>query len=266
MLPAPPCGCRFSLVLGEAAISKRRLQDESGGHGVGPFIRFPRPTRTFRCAVRGSERCPFVWEGGRRYSLDFMTARQPRPEVKPLADAASQAPKQPCGSQPFSKLRHPSRTPWSEPGTQCTHAVAVFSDSRTLVNQVNRLWKSSGHLAEYCEKAWNALAEFSGWQMSWIPRKWNERAEKCVKRGVRFCGQGRRYHARGGLERRGTRSLLRPNCVHRITGYRGMSPTVRKIRVHQLLRETVLVAGLPRFRCKRSAPSVWAQVSAHRLH
>jgi ribonuclease HI len=58
--------------------------------------------------------------------------------------------------------------------------IAVFSDSRTLVNQVNRLWNSSGHLSEYREKAWNALAEFAGWQMSWIPRKWNERADKRV--------------------------------------------------------------------------------------
>jgi len=58
--------------------------------------------------------------------------------------------------------------------------IAVFSDSRTLVNQVNGLWESSGHLSKYREKAWNALTEFAGWQVSWIPRKWNERADELV--------------------------------------------------------------------------------------
>jgi ribonuclease HI len=68
--------------------------------------------------------------------------------------------------------------------------IAVFSDSRTLVNQVNRLWKSSAHLSEYREKAWNALAKFAGWQMSWIPRKWNERADKLVDEALATAAPG----------------------------------------------------------------------------
>lgn len=68
--------------------------------------------------------------------------------------------------------------------------IAVFSDSRTLVNQVNRLWKSSAHLSDYREKAWNALAEFAGWQMSWIPSKWNERADKLVDEALATAAPG----------------------------------------------------------------------------
>lgn len=68
--------------------------------------------------------------------------------------------------------------------------IAVFSDSRTLVNQVNGLWKSSAHLSEYREKARNVLAEFAGWQVSWIPRKWNERADKLVDDALATAASG----------------------------------------------------------------------------
>ncbi|MBA2312942.1 MAG: reverse transcriptase-like protein [Actinobacteria bacterium] len=60
--------------------------------------------------------------------------------------------------------------------------IAVFSDSRTLVNQVNLLWKSSNHLTEYCSRASDAFAGFKGWQVSWIPRKWNDQADGEVRR------------------------------------------------------------------------------------
>lgn len=52
--------------------------------------------------------------------------------------------------------------------------IAVFSDSRTAVNQVNDLWSSSAHLADYCGRAKTALSEFKGWQLSWVPRDWNK--------------------------------------------------------------------------------------------
>ena len=68
--------------------------------------------------------------------------------------------------------------------------IAVFSDSRTLVNQVKGLWKSSAHLSEYREKAWNALSEFAGWQLSWIPRKWNERADTLVDEALATAAPG----------------------------------------------------------------------------
>jgi ribonuclease HI len=60
--------------------------------------------------------------------------------------------------------------------------IAVFSDSRTLVNQVNGLWKSSTHLAEYCKQALGSLAGFKGWQVSWIPREWNKHADEEVRK------------------------------------------------------------------------------------
>ncbi len=58
------------------------------------------------------------------------------------------------------------------------------------MNQVNRLWNSSGHLSAYREKAWNALVEFAGWQMSWSPRKWNERADERVDEAFAFAAAG----------------------------------------------------------------------------
>lgn len=58
--------------------------------------------------------------------------------------------------------------------------VAIFSDSRTLVNQVNGLWKSKGHLARYREQAWQALKSFKGWQLSWLPREMNREADALV--------------------------------------------------------------------------------------
>lgn len=58
--------------------------------------------------------------------------------------------------------------------------IAVFSDSRTLVNQVNELWERREHLADYCRQAQAQLKRFKGWQMSWIPRDWNQDADECV--------------------------------------------------------------------------------------
>lgn len=58
--------------------------------------------------------------------------------------------------------------------------VAVFSDSRTLVNQVNNLWNSNPHLGTLCEKAQTALKGFKGTQVSWVPRKWNKEADDLV--------------------------------------------------------------------------------------
>ncbi len=60
--------------------------------------------------------------------------------------------------------------------------IAIFSDSRTLVNQVNKLWKSSSHLAVYREQALGSLARFKGWQVSWIPREWNKQADEEVRK------------------------------------------------------------------------------------
>ena len=58
--------------------------------------------------------------------------------------------------------------------------LAVFSDSRNLVNQMNRLWNAGDNLAKLRDEAEEALKSFKGTQVSWIPRKWNEEADALV--------------------------------------------------------------------------------------
>lgn len=52
--------------------------------------------------------------------------------------------------------------------------IAVFTDSRNLVNQLLGRYRSSGDLATYASKVQVALKEFADWQISWIPREWNK--------------------------------------------------------------------------------------------
>jgi len=60
--------------------------------------------------------------------------------------------------------------------------VAVFSDSRILVNQVNRHWNAGDNLAKLRDEAEEALRTFKGSQVSWIPRTWNNEAHTLVNR------------------------------------------------------------------------------------
>jgi ribonuclease HI len=60
--------------------------------------------------------------------------------------------------------------------------LAIFSDSRILVNQMNRLWNVGDSLAELRDEAEEALRAFKGTQVSWIPRKWNEEADALVNK------------------------------------------------------------------------------------
>lgn len=60
--------------------------------------------------------------------------------------------------------------------------IAVFSDSRTLVNQVNGLWEKKDELATLCAEAEHELKRFKGWQVSWVPRKWNDDADELVRK------------------------------------------------------------------------------------
>lgn len=62
--------------------------------------------------------------------------------------------------------------------------VAVFSDSRTLVNQVNNIWGRREHLEKLCLDAQEALSQFKGVQMSWIPREWNKRADELASQAL----------------------------------------------------------------------------------
>jgi ribonuclease HI len=55
--------------------------------------------------------------------------------------------------------------------------VAVFSNSRTLVNQINeRVGVGDEDQEDLCEEAIRELKRFEGWQISWIPQEWNEDA------------------------------------------------------------------------------------------
>ena len=60
--------------------------------------------------------------------------------------------------------------------------VAVFSDSRILVNQVNRLSNAGDNLAKLRDEAEEALRNFEGTQVSWIPRAWNKEAHALVSK------------------------------------------------------------------------------------
>ncbi|MGI8519167.1 MAG: reverse transcriptase-like protein [Actinomycetota bacterium] len=61
----------------------------------------------------------------------------------------------------------------SEAGSRGITHIAVFTDSRNLVNQLSGRFRSSGHLAGYKNKVEDALKSFEDWQVSWIPREWN---------------------------------------------------------------------------------------------
>ena len=62
--------------------------------------------------------------------------------------------------------------------------VAVFSDSRTLVNQVNRLSNAGDNLAKLCDEAQEALRSFKGSQVSWVPRSWNKEADALASKAT----------------------------------------------------------------------------------
>ncbi len=60
--------------------------------------------------------------------------------------------------------------------------LAVFSDSRNLVNQMNRLWNAGDNLAKLRDEAEEALRNFKGTQVSWVPRNWNKEADALVNK------------------------------------------------------------------------------------
>jgi ribonuclease HI len=60
--------------------------------------------------------------------------------------------------------------------------LAVFSDSRNLVNQINGLWSAGDDLAEVRDEAVEALRNFKDTQVSWIPRNWNAEADALVSK------------------------------------------------------------------------------------
>lgn len=61
--------------------------------------------------------------------------------------------------------------------------LAIMSDSRTVVNQVNHLWEARAHLGILRDQVLAALSEFppGGVQVSWIPREWNKAHDETAK-------------------------------------------------------------------------------------
>lgn len=62
------------------------------------------------------------------------------------------------------------------------HYLAVFSDSRNLVNQMNGLWNAGDHLAKLRDSAEKKLTDFKSTQVSWVPRIWNKEADALVNK------------------------------------------------------------------------------------
>lgn len=58
--------------------------------------------------------------------------------------------------------------------------LAVFSDSRTLVNQMMGGWNKNERVTELHAKADEIFRTFKGRQLSWIPREMNGDADKLV--------------------------------------------------------------------------------------
>jgi ribonuclease H / adenosylcobalamin/alpha-ribazole phosphatase len=62
--------------------------------------------------------------------------------------------------------------------------LAVFSDSRNLVNQMNGLWNADDDLAKLRADAEEALTNFKSTQVSWIPRNWNKEADALANKAL----------------------------------------------------------------------------------
>ena len=50
------------------------------------------------------------------------------------------------------------------------------------MNQMNKLWNAGDNLAKLRDEAEEALRNFKGTQVSWIPRNWNEEADALVNK------------------------------------------------------------------------------------
>jgi probable phosphoglycerate mutase len=66
--------------------------------------------------------------------------------------------------------------------------VVVKGDSRLVVKQINREWKTKNEaLRSLRAQAEELLAQFETWRVGWIPRKENRRADELVSPGPSGC-------------------------------------------------------------------------------
>jgi ribonuclease HI len=63
--------------------------------------------------------------------------------------------------------------------------VAAFNDNRTVVNQITRGFDKNERLTELCAEVEEALKQFAGWQLSWVPRQMNGGADKLVDKAFK---------------------------------------------------------------------------------
>jgi ribonuclease HI len=58
--------------------------------------------------------------------------------------------------------------------------LAAFSDSVSLVNQINRGWNKNERATELYGEVQQAFEPFKTWVLSWVPREMNSEADKLV--------------------------------------------------------------------------------------
>lgn len=63
--------------------------------------------------------------------------------------------------------------------------LAVFSDSISLVNQINRGWNKNERATELYGEVQQALEPFKTWVLSWVPREMNSNADELVDQAFR---------------------------------------------------------------------------------
>lgn len=63
--------------------------------------------------------------------------------------------------------------------------VAAFSDSANVVNQVTGDWKKNERATELHDEVKEALKPFKAWQLSWVPREMNRRADDLVNQAFK---------------------------------------------------------------------------------
>lgn len=119
-------------------------------------------------------------DGGRKHPRDGQPATAAfsyvlcRPNGDELPDGRKHGPIDPPVPDSTSAEYETALAGLAEAKTREIPYIAVFTDSRNVVNQVTGRFNASGDLGRYKTDLVAVLESFSDWQVSWIPRKWNK--------------------------------------------------------------------------------------------
>lgn len=70
----------------------------------------------------------------------------------------------------------------------CYH-IEIKSDSKLIVNQVNKKWKCNYvHLQVLLDRVWKLLDKIDYWELNWIPREQNKEADWIVNYAFKEVG------------------------------------------------------------------------------